>query len=105
MMTVKDENANPLLNNMDPNLIKTKLEKDITKQKQEAILAEQKEIENQKRLKEAQSKFDNDGELDDESEKEEDVEEKPTGIIQPKYKIVPTFPMEMMDAWGGYTTS
>jgi len=53
MMTVKDENANPLLNNMDPNLIKTKLEKDITKQKQEAILAEQKEIENQKRLKEA----------------------------------------------------
>jgi hypothetical protein len=81
LMTVKDENSNPLLNNMDPNLQKTKLEKDINKQKKDAMMAEQKEIENQKRLEEAQGKFDN-GELDDESDKsDQDVEEQPSGII------------------------
>jgi hypothetical protein len=40
LMTVKDENSNPLLNNMDPNLQKTKLEKDINKQKKDAMMAE-----------------------------------------------------------------
>jgi len=44
-------------------------------------MAEQKETENQKRLEEAQGKFDN-GELDDESDKsDQDVEEMPSGII------------------------
>jgi hypothetical protein len=33
------------------------------------------------------------------------IEEKPKGIIQPRYKIVHSYNMEMMDAWGGYTTS
>lgn len=45
-MTIKDDNINPLLANMDPNLIKSKLEKDIMKQKKDAALKEQKEIEN-----------------------------------------------------------
>jgi hypothetical protein len=65
---------------------------------------EAKEKENQKRLEEAQSRFDN-GEVDDESDKGEEEESKPTGIIQPKYKIVHSYNMEMMEAWGGYTTS
>jgi hypothetical protein len=66
---------------------------------------EEKEKENQRRLEKAQTQFDN-GEVDDESEKEEEEEEfKPTGIIQPKFKIVHSYSLEMMDAWGGYTTS
>ena len=66
-------------------------------------LKEQKEIENQKRIEEASKNFD-EGDLDEDSE-EKDFEEQPSGIIQPKYKIVHTFPTEMFDAWGGYTTS
>jgi hypothetical protein len=45
LMTVKDDNVNPLLKNMDPNLVKSKLEKDIMKQKKDMALQEQKEIE------------------------------------------------------------
>ena len=33
------------------------------------------------------------------------IEEKPMGIIQPKYKIVHSYPVDLGDAWGGYTTS
>jgi hypothetical protein len=43
-----------------------------------------------------------------EDEPEEDIEEpeiKPTGIVQPKYKIVHSYPIDVGDAWGGYTTS
>lgn len=54
-MTVKDDNVNPLLKNMDPNLVKSKLEKDIMKQKKDMALQEQKEIEDQKRLNDAQN--------------------------------------------------
>ena len=102
-MTVKSKDANPLIDNMDVSAVKSKLEKDIMKQKKDMALKEQKEIENQKRLEEASKNFD-EGDLDEDSE-EKDFEEQPSGIIQPKYKIVHTFPMEMFDAWGGYTTS
>ena len=63
---------------------------------------EEKEKENQRRLMEAQQRFDN-GEADEASEEEE--EERPTGIIQPKYKIVHSYPVAVEDAWGGYTTA
>jgi hypothetical protein len=33
------------------------------------------------------------------------IEEKPEGIVQPKYKIVHSYPVDLGDAWGGYTTS
>lgn len=38
---------------------------------------------------------------DDDSEKSEE-EERPTGIVQPKYKIVHSFPNEIMDHWEGH---
>lgn len=105
-MTIKVETTNPLLANMDIDKTKSKLQKEIEKVKGDAMSAEQKEKDNQKRLEDAQSRFDN-GEVDDQDSDKEDqmIEEKPTGIIQPKYKIVHSYNLEMMDAWGGYTTS
>ena len=38
---------------------------------------------------------------DDESEKSSE-EERPTGIVQPKYKIVHSYPHDIMDAWEGH---
>ena len=69
-MTIKVENENPLLNNMDIDKTKSKLQKEIEKVKDEQMTKEQKEAENTKRLEEAQKRFDN-GEVDDESDKED----------------------------------
>lgn len=46
-------------------------------------------------------------ELHEESSEDEDkiIEEKPSGIIQPRYKMVYAYPVDMGDSWGGYTTS
>jgi len=33
------------------------------------------------------------------------VETKPDGIIQPKYKIIHTYPTDMLDSWAGFETS
>ena len=46
-------------------------------------------------------------ELHEESSENEDemIEEKPSGIIQPKYKLVYSFPIDVGDSWEGYTTS
>ena len=68
------------------------------------MLKEEKEKDLQKKLSEAQSKFDN-GEVDEASEQEEEDEPRPTGIIQPKYKIVHSYPVDLGDAWGGFQTS
>ena len=38
---------------------------------------------------------------EDESEKSSD-EERPAGIVQPKYKIVHSYPHDIMDAWEGH---
>lgn len=38
---------------------------------------------------------------DDDSDKSSD-EERPVGIVQPKYKIVHSYPADMMDAWEGH---
>lgn len=105
LMTIKVESKNPLLNNMDIDKTKSKLQKEIEKVKEDQMSKEEVEKENQRRLAKAQTQFDN-GEVDDESEKEEEEEEvKPTSIIMPKFKIVHSYSLEMMDAWGGYTTS
>jgi hypothetical protein len=105
LMTIKVESTNPLLNNMDIDKTKSKLQKEIEKVKEDQMSKEEKEKENLRRQEKASTQFDN-GEVDDESEKEEEEEEtKPIGIIQPKFKIVHSYSLEMMDAWGGYTTS
>ena len=46
-------------------------------------------------------------ELHEESSSDEEVviEEKPSGIIQPRFKLVYAYPVDMGDSWGGYTTS
>ena len=32
------------------------------------------------------------------------IEERPSGIVQPKYKIVHSYPVSISDSWGGYET-
>lgn len=66
---------------------------------------EEKEKEAKRKLEEASQRFDN-GEVEDESEEEpETPETKPESVIQPKYKIVYSYPVDLGDAWGGYTTA
>ena len=38
--------------------------------------------------------------MDEDSEEEE--EQRPTGIVQPKFKVVHSFPVNMMDSWEGH---
>lgn len=105
LMTIKVATGNPLLDNVDVDKTKTALEKEITKQKDEAMEKERRE-EEIKRQKEAGETFDR-GEVNEDESEDEDkmIEEKPEGIIQPKYKIVHSYPVDLGDAWGGYTTS
>lgn len=96
LMTVRVETENELLNNMDMSKRETKLQKDINKQQQQykdQVAAEEK----------AKNGAEN-GEAaadDDDSEKSSD-EERPTGIVQPKYKIVHSYPHNIIDAWEGH---
>ena len=95
-MMFKKVNENPLLANMDLNNVKTKLQKET-----EAIVAEQK-------AKEAAAKGEAPPKIvqqtdEDESEKSDD--ERPTGIVQPKYKIVHSYPANLGDHWEGHKDS
>ena len=54
LMTIKVENENPLLNNMDIDKTKSKLQKEIEKVKGDQMTKEEKEKENERRLKAAQ---------------------------------------------------
>ena len=101
-MTIKVDTDNPLLKNLDVSKNKTKLEKEINQVKIDQMTKEQKEKENMKRLKEASETFDNE---EDEVEEPVEEEQRPTGVIPPKYKVVHSYPVDMGDAWGGYTTS
>lgn len=105
LMTIKVSTGNPLLDNINVDKTKSKLEKDIMASKEKAQMEERKE-EDLKRQKEAAEKFDR-GEINEEESEDEDkmIEEKPSGIIQPKHKIVHSYPVDIGDSWGGYTTS
>ena len=105
LMTVKIENANPLLDNVDLDKVQTKLQKEITQARDAQLAKDAKargEDAKQKRLDDAQKRFENDDA--EESEKEEE-EVKPDGIVQPPYKVVHSFPADVGDAWGGYSTA
>lgn len=105
LMTVKKESENPLIGNVDIDKVETKLQRDINKARADHLEKERKEKEEkdaQKKLDDAQKRFTGD---DDEEEPEEEEEEKPEGVIPPPYKIVYSFPADMGDAWGGFTTA
>ena len=77
----------------------TKLQKDINKTvmtHKEKMAAEEQA---KKDAEAAQAAVDNDD--DEESAKSSD-EERPTGIVQPKYKIVHSYNNDIMDAWEGH---
>ena len=95
-MMFKKVNENPLLANMDLNNVKTKLQKET-----EAIVAEQKAKDAAARG-EAPPKMVQQTEEED-SEKSDD--ERPTGIVQPKYKIVHSYPANLGDHWEGHKDS
>ena len=40
--------------------------------------------------------------MENEEDSPEEEEQRPTGIVQPKYKVVHTFPINMMDSWEGH---
>mmetsp|Transcript_41249 Transcript_41249/g.62791 ORF Transcript_41249/g.62791 Transcript_41249/m.62791 type:complete len:162 (+) Transcript_41249:515-1000(+) len=81
MMTVKKTSNNPLIDNMDIDKAQSKLQKEIHGIKDEQMQKEEKEAENQRRLDEAQKRFDN-GEVDEDEDGEQEEEEpKPKGII------------------------
>jgi uncharacterized protein (DUF736 family) len=43
--------------------------------------------------------------MDEAEEIEEEEEKRHVGVIQPKYKIVHSYPVDLGDAWNGYQTS
>lgn len=97
LMTVKIKDAtNQLIGNMDISKAESKLQKDIMKQRQEAIDKENEA----KVVAEQKPKA-----PEDDEDSPEEVEQRPTGIVQPKYKVVHTFPFDMMDTWEGHKGS
>ena len=102
LMTIKlDETENPLLKNMDITKAKPGLQKELEKKRSAHLDKLEKEEMEKKRLEEAKRTFE---EHDEESE-EEAEEERPTGIVQPKYKIVHSYDADIGGAWGGFQTS
>lgn len=62
----------------------------------------EKLAEEEKAKKDAEDAANADDDEEDESEKSSD-EERPAGIVQPKYKIVHSYPQDIiMDSWQGH---
>ena len=100
MMTIKSKNANPLIQNIDMSKQETKLQKDIQKQSNEAKAQQaKKDAEENGTAEKDVAPADQE---DDEEKSEESDQERPTSIVQPKFKIVHSYPIDMMDAWEGH---
>jgi len=98
LMTVRVDTDNELINNMDMTKRETKLQKDITKAQKEHREKEQAD----KDAKRAADKAAGIVPDDEEDEEEEKEEERPVGIVQPKFKIVHSYPHDIMDSWEGH---
>lgn len=85
-ITVKIETENPIINSLDVSKHQTKLEKEIN-----GIQRGPKPNENWKPE-----------ESDEEDHLEENVESKPDGITQPKYKVIYSYPVGLEDCWGAH---
>ena len=100
LLQIKVETTNKLLANASVDLHETKLQKDITTQaKTHKELEEQKE----KESKNAHTKTLE--EIEEDSEDEEKEEPMPKSVVQPKYKVVFSYPVELQDHWEGHATS
>lgn len=103
LMTVKKEASdNPLLANMDASKHETKMQRNLTGQRNKYLTEKDKEAQakaEQKALEDAKKTFQGE---EEEEEPEAMIEERPTGIVQPKYKIVHSYPSNIQDSWGGY---
>ena len=100
LMTVRTKSDNELINNMDMNKQETKLQKEINGQ-----VRANKEKAAEEAKAEADAKAAADKAKAEEEEEDSDKssdEERPDGIVQPKYKIVHSYPHDMMDAWEGH---
>ena len=82
---------------MDVSKQKTKLEKDITKMSDEHKAKQA--AENGEKQPEPAAAADEDTEEEHSDASDND---RPESIVQPKYKIVHSYPMDMMDAWEGH---
>ena len=91
LMTIRVNTGDPLIDNMELDTVDTRLQKEIEKTKQDYMSKEEKEAE-AKRKEEEKMKASQNQEIEDEEEEDPEEEEvKPTGIVQPKYKIVHQF--------------
>ena len=81
LMTMKVKTGNPLVDNMEIDNVKTRLEKEIEKSKRDAMTKEQREADDKKKAEDA-AKREITGEVEDEEEEEPEVpEERPTKVI------------------------
>ena len=101
LLQIKVETTNKLLANQDVDKFETKLQKDISKQ-----VEDQKDLE--KKMQEESAKAKTPGSLDEIDEEDEDKEAEepmPTSVVQPKYKVVYSYPVELQDCWEGHASS
>jgi len=95
LMTVRVQTGNELINNMDMSKTETKLQKEINKTRQSHL----DKLAAEKKAAEANGTAPG---VDDDSEKSSEEEERPTGIVQPKFKVVHSYPHHLIDAWEGH---
>lgn len=86
-ITIKVENTNPIINSLDPSKHETSLHKEVMAQSKEAKGTKEGD-------KSGEPKETEEGEEDDEEELQ-----KIEGIIEPKHKIVYSYPVNMGDCW------
>jgi len=101
MVKTKATEQNELLKNLDLSKVDTKLQKEIT------------ELQAEQRAKEEQAKLiqqEKDGVMAESKPEEEELDEKsddekPEGIIQPKHKVVHSYPVDLQDTWEGHKSA
>ena len=99
LLTIKVQTENILLSNADISKHETKLQKEITHKSDKAKDTQKKLDEEQAKTQTGNKPLDEVIE-DDEDEKAEE-EPMPKSVVQPKYKVVYSYPVEMQDCWEG----
>lgn len=96
-MTVKVKSDNELLNNMDVSKQQTKLQKEIDQQ-----VKTHKEAQSEEERKQKEAQAASPAAEDDSEQSGSEEEERPTGIVQPKFKVVHSYNHDIMDSWAGH---
>lgn len=98
MMKSPEAMQNELLKNMDPSKAGTKLQKEVEGMVKET---KTKELAEKEAKAAAETALVTSQTAVDEEDSEKSDDERPTGIVQPKFKIVHSYPVDMSEQWGG----